>query len=1335
MNKILTIFLLLTCIITAAANQVSNHLSLELVRTAIASDTENRCALRDSYGFLWIGTISGLRCFDGNGESVYDANSSCLRLIPNLHITTLYEHGDDILIGGTAGLYVFERNNNNIKKFPFKTKYGVSISSTVNKILPTGQGLLWIATQGQGLFIFNTADSTLTQDSRHGSFYSDIIIGANGLLYASTLNGQIQCYNPDGGFLNSFRIPNYVTNKNPIHLAASGSDIWIAANKSVYKFDIKAESLHEAFVKNTPGVFNSILSKADGQLFLGATDGVYRCNAIKPDYLELCFPDSKSDNISDVRVSSINLDSNGDLIVIHPTGSINFLVPKSPAFNFIPLKSDISDLRYNIVRTIESAPDNVGLLIGSDNGVDYYDLKTGQFDNTKSIDIGDNTVTTLTLDGHKLWIGTQQNGIYTYDFDNGTTKRYVYDEDTPYSVVSNEINRIYCTTKGEIYVLTNWGICRYDRIADNFPPLTEFGQQVRGITMQEDSDGGLWLATSANGLYYRKPGDNRFRNDNCSKTAQAIPVTIMHLDGKNRLWASTQHHGLYLYNKTSDLFPSYEIPLLNKQSVSFLANDIAGHLWIGTPEYLLQFEDSQDYNIYNFGRHPEWNFIQNSIKTISNGNIVIGCRNGFLMFDPVKLKTENDKIMVYPLSLTFPFVNQDEESITDYELNQLLYTMESVSIPYDNNTFTIKMSASRPISLPDIRFDYMLKGFDKDWITGSIVSEVKYSNIPPGDYNFQIRPHGIKNAHISEVKLTVLPPWYRSWWAYAIYLVLLLLLLWLSFITTRRFIRKNFTRRLNDIRVQKEKEMFEAKTRYFVDLVHEIRTPLMLISMPLEQISESLKNNTPIQHTRKIPGYLKSMQHNIDYLLGITNQLLDFRRIENNNEIQLKITNCNLNKMLADIVRRFDDPMKISNKTIRISVPDHDVIAAIDADKTERMLMNIIGNAMKYASSKIEIELKTSSDGNLSISVSDDGPGVPEHERKRIFDAYYQIGNDDVAVSLGTGLGLAYAKLVAKAHNGDISVDNNSDGGATFKIELPANEEISETQNIEKTELADVDIKDIDDAKLTGGKTILLVEDNIDLREMLADALGQYFTIVTAADGSIAVDILSNTDIDMIVSDVMMPCMNGIDLCKHVKSDINTSHIPFIILTAKTGTAAHEEGLECGADVYLEKPFPTKQLIYQISNLMRTRQVFHDRMRRAESNQLTEIITPENNHKEELNRIDAEFLEKMNTIISNSIANEEFSIDLLAERLNMSRSSFYRKITAVTGMSPSDYLKNYRLNYAAELLRDGCRVTEVSDRIGFTSSSYFAKCFKDKFSVLPSEYVESVKNSRLPKDR
>lgn len=1289
----------------------------EVIGTDIAQMTENTCAFRDRYGFLWVGKTSGVDCYDGNGKLVFDGNT--FSPLTGITVSSFLEDGENIWIGTEKGLYIYDRLHNRVNRFPYTTKHGVVISSYVPKVFDAGDGSIWIATLGQGIFVFHPETSTLKQNSRKGSFYTDIVTGVDGSVYAATINGEIHCFDREGELSRHYNIPGFYRSKNEVLLSASGNNIWIASGNRLYVLETEKGKIREIATPGLKGVVNTMVSRSNGSLLLSTEEGIWSYNTVRDTFVPVEQHRFGKDRVNN-HIRSMLRDNDGNILLVKDVGAIDVLVTRPMAIQFAEFSRDVrSDGVSNTIRAITKAKKDGCLLVGTDKGIYLYTIADHDFTKLGEGTISNLPVSTINTNGDDIWIGTSHNGLFKYDFPKRAMTHYTYDPEKPYSIITNKINHIGVTPVGEVLFLTDWGVCRYDEANDCFLPLPEIEQNTHAISMINDPGGGIWISSSNNGLYYRQPGSNRFDRLPADRNPVDITLSSFALGEDGRVWAATTTGDIYYYDEGAGKFVAVDLHDNSDALTTFLCSDSNGRIWLGTDKSLIQVAADGNHRYYNFGRQADRLPVLSPGYTLDHGVVAIGGEDGILLIDPSRLQHSDETARVFPLALSLPFVENSENELERLGLNRPLYTLSDIRLPYADNTFTIRFAAARPIIESDVRYDYMLEGVDKGWILGSAVPEVTYNNLAPGDYQFLLRPHGTKSGKITRMAISVLPPWYSSTWAYIVYFILFALFVWTSFSVTRTLVRKNFRRKMNEVRVQKEREVFEAKTRYFVDLVHEIRTPLMLISLPLEHLAEDQKaaGRESLQ-TQSAGKYIKSMQQNIDYLLGITNQLLDFRRAENDSEVRLNISHCNVSNMLRQIVRRFEEPMKLHKKTMELVLPENDVIANIDTSKTERLVMNLIGNGMKYAESRLIVSLEDDGD-DFRIIVADDGPGVPVEERQQIFDQYYQIGNDKVATTLGTGLGLAYAKLIADAHRGNILVRDNPGGhGAVFVLTLPKGEVseaekegmLSEYKNEKPENIAEN--KDI---------TVLLVEDNADLRDMVGNLLSKYYTVLTAVDGESALKIMEGNNVDIIVSDVMMEGMDGMELCRRIKTDINTSHIPFVMLTAMTTSEAHEEGLSSGADVYLEKPFPLKQLVLQIENLLRTRRLFHDRM--SSGTMLTLSPFPQTG----LNKLDAEFLEKMNRFIEESVANEQFSIESLASNMNMSRSSFYRKITSVTGMSPNEYLKNFRLIHAANLLRDGYRVSEVAERVGFTSSSYFAKCFRDKFGVLPSDWLQSLK--------
>lgn len=1320
MRKTVYVYLAVVALLLSAGSvSAGDNVFRRFTNAEYLNDNTTLCALRDRYGFLWVGTSTGLNCFDGNGMPVCRNMVGALRSTETSNINILYEYGDDIWFGGSSGLYVFCRKDNTCSLLPYKTKYGVQISSMVQRIVDVGGGCIWICTSGQGLFRLDTADGSLVQDSHYGLFLSDVVVGGDGLVYIVSLDGSISVFRPDGRFIYSTQLPEYVIDKNKICLAASGTDIWVSSNNRLYRLNTGTHAVERKTGATVPDVINCLLAGNGTTLLAGTDDGIRQYDTATGSMTRLDPPDSHAYGLADHTVSNLCWDTDGSLIVVMPMGGISYMPWQSEAFSFIALPASMRGSSCRFVRALCPSVDRKGVWVGTDRGLGLYSISDRELQPVALT--GDNDeITSITTDGSFLWVGLRHSGLRMFDTATGETKSFTYDEHRPYSIMSNEINDVYRTSHGEIFVLTNWGLCRFEPTNERFMTFSNLSQQMSFVCMQEDSHGRLWAATENRGLYMRQRAGTAFEHTG-SGAIGAAAVTAMCLDSRGVLWAAAQGSGVFFYDDKEGMFRALDSPAVQGKTVMFMEEDSNGYLWIGLQDMLVRVEagnGSHETRQYTYNRNADFRPVMWSSCRLADGSILFGSGNGFFAFDPRRMKSNDSLINVYVHSLSFPYLGNSDDELDRLGLNVLLYMQDEIVLPYSDNTFTLHLAASRYGDMPPVRYDYMLQGVDKKWVRGAASPDITYTDLGPGTYVFHLSHGTGANAKESTLCIVVLPPWYRTVWAYLLYLLAAVLVAWYVFIRSRRMIRDRYAKRMQEYRVRKESETFRAKIRFFVDLVHEIRTPLTLMSLPMERMAEELDAGK-MPSAGESRKHIQSMQRNMNYLLGITNQLLDFQKAESDGEIRLHLHRCDVKDMLLDIYRRFEHPMSVDGKELTLDVPEDDVRTVLDVDKIQKVLMNLIGNAVKYSRHRIGVTLRSMPDGHFVIAVADDGHGVPPSERERIFDMYYQIGNDDVAASLGTGLGLAYAKMLATAHGGDLTVGDSDSGGALFELTLPVRSDKAADSEpeaaIDDTGTVEHDAVAAD----TRNFTILLVEDNDELLRMTAEALGKWYKVRKAADGVDALDVMRHHDIDMVISDVMMPRMDGVELCRRVKEDVNYSHIPVILLTAKTSGEAKVEGMENGADIYMEKPFTVKQLHLQIVNLLRMRYQFYERMRSIDGLEKTEQAAGELG----MNRQDINFLQKMNKYMHDNISDEEFSIDTLAESLNMSRSSFYRKIKALTGMTPVDYMRNARLDHAATLLANGGKVTEVAQMVGFTSSSYFAKCFKAKFGLLPKDYA------------
>ena len=1300
----------LTCSLKASGPVVfSNYMAADGL-----SDNNVLCGLRDRYGFMWLGTSNGLNCFDGMQNTIYRNMTEGKNGIQSNTITALHEQGDDIWFGGSFGLYVYNRKTHRFTSFSKRTKYGVNISSTVQNIVGSQDGRIWIGTLGQGLFIYDPHTDELTQDSRHGAFISDILAINDSPVFVATLQGNVMLYGQDGTFRKELRIPDYHSDKNNISLELIGFRLYIGCELGLYT--IQRGGSEMVRVPNIDIKIHSLLNNG-GTLLMGTDHGIYLYDPDTQHMSRYDNPNDKVGGLTDLRVNSMTWDSDSTLWVMTQMGGVCYMPQMESDVQMSRFSSPFNGMIYAVCEMSDGR-----LWIGHEHGLGIYNPQTKLIEDYPAAgNIQD--VRVLLADGDDLWIGTRHHGIVVLNTITGKQRQYQYSADKSYTVPSNEITALLRTADGTIYVGTSWGLCRYDRATENFLWYFEIGSATRITCLTEDKGGCVWAATSSNGIFKQWEHGASFRNftyqQNEKQSLTSNSISTVFCDQTGQVWVAYNGTGLARYLPTTEGFEPFgiDIPEIQEQQIYFIVEDHLSNLWMGVENGIICIGrnaiaasgptvGTKDVKLLR-GASDMLRQLKprNSACIARNGELFAGRNNLLAHFSPDRIKINQRQAPVYITNMTLPYRNNEEIESEN----------GMVTLAYADNSFTLHFSQPLFGNYGNYRrFEYRMEGIDASWAKGTKNAEATYVNVPPGEYVFLLREAGNTDENsYARLHITVLPPWYRTNMAYLAYLVFLAAFIIYMQRSYSDRLKKRYARRMEVYQAEQEKANFESKIRFFVNIVHEIRTPLTLISLPLEAISEQVAQNPTLK------THIAAMRRNMNYLLGITNQLLDFQKAEHG-KIQLTLTSCDIGQLLENVYKQFADAMELQGKHIQLQLPDTPIVTTIDADKVQKVMMNLVGNAAKYARSEIIMRLEQTASDRLCISVIDDGSGVAQEEHEKIFDLYYQIGNDKTASTLGTGLGLSYAKMLAQSHDGDLCYTDAVGGGSNFQLTLPIKQGSKKAEELARTE-ADA-IADNNDNTVnheTHSFRILLVEDNEELLQMTSDALHNQFRIIKAHDGVEAIDLLQYNDVDVIVSDVMMPRMDGIELCRRLKEDINFSHIPVILLTAKTSVEAKVEGMENGADIYLEKPFSIKQLQLQITNLLRMRQTYYERRCNIEKSS----SDADNKQQFGLNQQDMLFMEKLQQMVADNMRDEEFSIDMLAEQMNMSRSSFYRKIKALTDMTPVDYLKMRRIEQAAAFLKQGYRINEVAERVGFTSSSYFAKCFKARFGVLPKDFI------------
>lgn len=1274
------------------------------------SDNSVLCFVRDKYGFAWFGTANGLNCFDGTTNSVY--RNIAVTGKGNYGsdvVSAIAEYGDDMLVGGINGLSVYRRATNTFERFTVATKYGVTISSIVQTMFTARNGMVLIGTYGQGVFIYQPASGRLVQNSRHGGFVSSICQTADGTLCLAMLNGDINMFSASGRFIASCSIPGYRNDKNPICMKAHGNVVWIGTDEGLYRMDKKARTVIKCEAPSRLGVVNAIAVTGRSTLCLGTRRGLYGYDTGTQRLWRIDGPDGV-DGLTDTYINGVSMDADGTLWVLTNMGGVCYLPKHETHFRFNRI-GGASGGTHTIVNTFVPAG-NGNMWVGTTGGLYFYDHATGHTTPYRGGLITD-AVRALMLDGSKLWVGTVSDGIMVVDLASGKTRAFVYSENEPYTVISNEITCIYRTRQGNILVATKWGMCWFDRRTERFMTYSQLSSMTSFEDICEDRDGNVWAATTSDGMYRYVPQAKQWwhyaYNSRQADGLTSNALTAITCDRNGKVWVATKGGGVCVYDKASDTFRPVSGIMGN---VNFIVPDRQGGMWAATEKELVSIPRGDIGSVVHVDSPDElWRgrIMKRAAVCSADGMMYVGSFDGFYTFRPSLIKDSRPS-HVYVTSLSLPYLSDSKVELEKLGLNRPLYINNNVRLPYRDNSFTIHFASPQFSSAQNPRYEYMLRGVDKQWMQCTGNADATYSNVAPGTYEFLLRmPDG--NGSMARLTVTVLPPWYRTLAAYMVYLLVIAIVAYLVWRRAQRVIRRRYNRQLEKFRVEQEKKVFESKITFFVNLVHEIRTPLSLITLPLERIRQR-------QHDHDESRYLSVISKNVGYLLSITNQLLDFQKVENG-KFEIHRANSSMSAIMRNTYGQFSALCDAEGRKLEMQLPDDDITIAVDEAAVGKILMNLMGNAVKYTRTRITMRLLRGADGMVEIQVEDDGPGIPDADKKRIFDTFYQVSNDNVAKMMGTGLGLTFSKTIAVAHGGDLCVADAPGGGSCFRLLLPDTQVDAADEHSETVPHAIVDVPPKVEANPdTRSFVVLLVEDNAQLLEMTGEVLSDWYKVIRARNGSEAIDILDRNDVDVVVSDVMMPVMDGLELCTRVKSNVETSHIPVILLTAKTNVEAKVEGLRCGADVYLEKPFAIEQLHMQIENLFRLRQKFHKRMGAAEG-----ALDATSASDFGINQQNMAFLEKVQEILDANISDENFSIDTLAEQMFMSRSSFYRKLKSLVGMTPVEFLKAKRMKRASQLLIEGGVISDVAVKVGFSSPSYFTKCFKQAFGVLPKDFV------------
>lgn len=1271
---------------------------------------------QDQKGYIWIGTENGLNRFDGNQFTLYQKNNP---LYSNFHansINTICETTDKKLwLGTDNGVFIYNQVKDTFTPFVKQTSDKTSITSWITHIIQDKAGNIWIATHKQGIFLFNTQTDKLTQFEipQNDNIVTRILNDEQNNIW---LSGPYQLckLNKVNNTFETYAIEEKTESIYSMALWEDSSNhIWIGTwDKGLWKLDPRTKQV-EKYLTGEKGKgilhIHSILEYSPELLLIGSDDGLTIFNPVTHEsFLYDNYGDSEK-SLSDKFIYPILKDREGGVWIGTYYNGISYLPPYCGQFNGYSESSDIPYFNSRIIsRFCEGENGNIWIA-SDDSGLSCFNPSTMQFlDFNGRKKLNKHNLHALCMIDKDLWIGTYGDGIQVLNAQTGKIKNY----NTTNGLDENNIYSIFKDSQGQIWTGSMNGICQYDAQKQRFTPIKYLEALV--IEIAEDAKGNLWIATQGKGLFRYSPQKNKeWEKYGLEKGFNSLTVNHLCINKDNEIWAATSE-GLYLYNPLKDIFTYQPLRLPNECINAILEGEDC--LWLTTAKGLVKYTPAtQETQIFtkSDGLQSEAFIMASALKT-RNGEFYIGSINGFNTFYPHQLKLNTQKPNVVLTSLEI--FNQKIDTQKDGTLPEAIDHLKEIHLSYKDNVITLNYAALSYCTPQKNQYAYMLEGFDKGWNYVGSQHSTTYTNLPAGTYTFRVKASNndnIWNEEGTSIRIIVHPPFYLSLPFKIGYVLLFLLALGLLLRYVIRRSEKKHAKAIDELNSKKEIEIHEAKINFFTMIAHEIRTPVSLIIGPLEKIMQS--THIPTNERQE----LEIIDRNSQRLLYLVNQLLDFRKVEQK-EMRMKFTSQPIKDLMQAVCERFSPTLQQNGVNFSVTYPNEHFHADVDKEALTKVLSNLLTNANKYTQSRIEVRFQEHPEKQtFSIEVKDNGKGMNEEELKKIFKPFYQASENKP----GTGIGLSIVKGIVEAHHGQIKVTSQQGHGSSFMITLPQKQEnlsAEEEENQAGSPLPEDIIPEQNATASMSQKVLpimLIVDDNEDMLHFLSSHFQTSYTIVTAVDGVDALNKLKEQEVALIISDWMMPNMNGIDLCKAVRNNQLTSHIPFILLTAKTDTEAKITSMNCGADAYIEKPFSLQYLEACIKNLLELRLQLRQKFSQMPTVSINSIAANQN---------DKVFLEKMNHLIEENLNNEELSVDFLAEKLCISRSGLFVKIKGLANTTPNEMIQIIRLKKAASLLLENqYRINEVSYMVGFNNPSYFSKCFQKQFGMKPGEYIAS----------
>jgi signal transduction histidine kinase/ligand-binding sensor domain-containing protein/DNA-binding response OmpR family regulator len=1300
---------------------------------------------QDHYGFLWFGTYDGLNRYNGYEFKVFRNQLNDPTSLIHNRIVAITEDADNrIWIGTKMGVSIYDPVKSVFSGLKYKSSQGSGIKNidfTINDLHADKSGNVYIATAGKGLLYYK-----------------------RGAAYAIQLNGNTQGSEAGNTHIQSIKVDKQ-------HRLWAFIQGW-----GLYLLDRKSNSLR--LVSNAVTMGNVLETDNLGNLYLGTDIGLYSYNIKENTFV---YHTAVGNGLTGgTKVVGLTLDKVNQLWVATDGSGIGVLSLQTKKVNFLRYGEEKGQLKSAAVYAVFEDKDArkwIGTLRGGINVVDPHQLKftNRAHDKLNTNSLINNFVLSFceNQDGN-LWIGTDGGGLSFWDKKKNRYRNYKHEVTNKKSLVNDNVTNILEDHEHRIWISTyGGGICRYNPETDDFERFDCYNgiykylnnnvwllfqdrhrnmlagtvdgavycfnratnkfevydnSLMNVISLAEDSKGNLWAGTFA-GLIRVDP---THKNHQLFKTD--YPVRAIHEDKYKQLWIGTEGGGFLHFNPIAKKFKAYTtLNGLSSNSILNILEDRKGLLWLSTFNGISRFNplNKKVKSYYEADGLQSNQFNYNAALVTANGELLFGGIKGYTAFHPDSLK--GSAILPKLLFSGIKINNKPYEQENSGNKNAV-YDLRKIVLPYDSTMLSVDFLALDYAAKGNISYAYKLEGWDSDWNYIGKSRVANYSRLKEGSYLLKIKstnPEGVWNTAEKTIEIVVLPPWFRTWWAYLIYALAGSGIIYAYLHYKSRQAALLYEVKITHYQAEKEKEIQERKLAFFTNVAHEFRSPLTLIVNPIKDFIGGKEKLTD-------PSQLNIVYRNAKRLLSLVDQLLLFTRTESM-EDELTIAELNCAALCEDVFLCFVQQAKSKNISYELDCEQKEISIFGDREKIEIILFNLISNALKFAPEGGYVKISVKESGNdVGVKISNNGPEIPAEAGAKLFTKFYQVKKEDSALRSGFGIGLYLVKSFVERHSGQIRYDSTP-AETSFSVDFKKGKDhfsgLSITRDTDKTSylfselLADVDLDKLEDsnspmedhALISHKQSILVIDDNREIRDYLKILLTDSFRIHEAESAENGLAMVKENLPDLIICDVMMQGMDGIEFCGLIKKDKSTSHIPVILLTGTGSGDIKMRGFAQGADDYITKPFENDMLITRVNGILKRQQdlqqYFFNRIT-LKPDQL-KISTQ---HKE--------FLDRCIDIVEQRLSDNNFNISILAAELGMSHSSLYKQVKFLSGQSISAFIRFIRLRKAAELfIRTSHNVNEVAFEVGFSDIKYFREQFNKLFGYKPSEYIRKYRTT------